>query len=121
MKVNLQNYILDSNTYLLQLYENITLEHKNYENYLYAHTKIKTYPKLIELCDEHNININPYLYTLDIISHKDLKAFNLFYNIYMKKNDFISQDDNTLNSILIAEKSIDNLIAFIITIQYFFL
>jgi len=122
MKVNLNNYILDSQNYLVNLYDNNHINHCEYDKYVNIEGSNwnHIHADLIRMCDDNNIDIYPYLYTLDRISVREKDAFNKFYNIYMKKNEMIEKDSN-VSAIEIAKKSLENLLTFIITIQYFFL
>jgi hypothetical protein len=123
MKVNLNNYILDSQNYLIHLYDNTHINHCEYDKYISVESNNwnHMYTDLIRMCDNNNIDIYPYIYTLDRISPKEKDAFNKFYNIYMKKNGMIEKNDMNMNAIEIAKRSLYNLMTFIITIQYFFL
>jgi hypothetical protein len=124
MKVNLNSYALDSQTYLLHLYDNIHINHCEYDKYIMLQENKCNhhYADLIKICDDNNIDIYPYIYTLDRITLLEKKAFNMFYITYMKKNDMVPKDeDYNIDVLLIATRSLENLLTFIITIQYFFL
>jgi hypothetical protein len=122
MKVNLNNYMLDSQNYLIHLYDNNHIDHCDYDKYINVEGKNwnHIYADLIRICDDNNIDIYPYLYTLDRINDNEKNAFDKFYNIYMRKTEMIDKY-NYDSAIEIAKQSLENLLTFIITIQYFFL
>lgn len=124
MKVNLNSHVLDSQTYLLHLYDNVHIKHCEYDKYITIQENNwnHLYADLIRICDDNNIDIYPYLYTLDRITPEEKKAFNMFYITYMKKNEMVPKnEDYNIDVLLIAKRSLENLLTFIITIQYFFL
>lgn len=123
MKVNLNSNVLDSQIYLLYLYDNIRINHFEYDKYITINeNNWNHHSDLIRICDDNNIDIYPYLYTLDRITPVEKKAFNMFYITYMKKNNMVPKnEDYNIDVLLIAKRSLENLLTFIITIQYFFL
>lgn len=124
MKVNLNNNILNSQIYLINLFDNIHINHCDYEKYITSNEILwqQSYPKLFNICDENKIIIYPYLYTLERITIKEKKAFTIFFITYMKKSGFINlEENNYIDPLVIASISLENLLAFIFTIQYFFL
>lgn len=124
MKINLNNTILDSKTYLVQLFDNKHINHSNYNKYITLNDILwqQSYHKLFKICNDYKINIYPYLYTLERITIKEKKSFTLFFITYMKKCEFIDLGYNINSDPLdLASLSLENLLIFIFTIQYFFI
>lgn len=80
---------------------------------------IEKYSNIINLANSVNIDIIPYLYTLSILTNRELISFKKFFIMYLRKIDNAVKDTDTLIDIL--SESVDNIILFIITIQYYFL
>lgn len=118
MRINLNTMILDSHTYLSYLFENNHIKHKNYEKFM-QNNYDKYNTELLDLSDQYNINIAPYLYTLDCIDERSKKAFSVFLNTYMKRVGLIETTEEDI--LKMAANSIDYLAMLIITMQYYFL
>jgi hypothetical protein len=124
MKSNFNQHILDGQTYLFYLFDNRHIKHCDYERFVQTkeHEWKKNYPALMHICDIHGIDIYPYLYTLDRLHETEVISFSKFYSIYLRKTEMIPQDEREYHHALyFASMSIENLVAFIATMQYFFL
>ena len=80
---------------------------------------IDKYEHIIKIANDANIDILPYLYTLSILNDRELHSFTKFFIMYLRKIDNTIKDNDSLIKIL--SESLDNIILFIITIQYYFL
>lgn len=122
MKINFNNYILDSQEYLVNIFDNNHIPHVDYEKYNQIHDVDwrTNYENLFNLSDAHGIDIYPYLYTFSIVSEKERMAFHKFLITYMKKSD-LNIGENNNDTLEIVSGSLENLVVFIFTMQYFFL
>jgi hypothetical protein len=125
MKPNLNNHILDCSTYLNYLYDNNHIRHTNYEKYLdinddYLKSK---YKDVFDMAQSYDINICPYIYTLEVVNNNEHEAFRRYFYISLLKNDMLNKDNilETETIEKLSSKSLEHLITFIITCQYFFL
>jgi transposase len=123
MKPNLNSVILDSQNYITYLFENAHVNHIDYEKFLESYVPDTEVEKLIEYCDNNNVDIYPYLYTLNSLSDREYVAFVRYLSTYMKKCDLVAdcQTINRNNLFSIVQGSIEHLVAFIVTMQYYFL
>lgn len=124
MKINLNHHILDSKTYCKYIFENVHLKHTtDYIKFvsLCSDDWHSRYPNLIHQGLLHNIDVYPYLYTLEIILDNEREAFFRFFSNYLSQTesetqyhiDFINMDSYMTNAEMLA--------IFIISMQYFFL
>ena len=111
--------ILNSNDFLVYLSENKQFQPIKYDSFELENPEL--FRNILDLSDEHNIDIYPYLYVIQSVDSRMLKSFTRFYFVFLKKSDFeIELNDNT-NLINTISESPEHLVAFIYTIQYFFL
>ena len=140
MKINLNGHILSSRLYLYYLHDNRHVHHVDYEKYTTAKDEYwqRKYPALFDLYNSNEIDIYPYLYTLDCITPHQLSAFKRFFVNYLRKTDNmaglggVGGDGEEVNNgdnadkdktliFNIASQSLDQLILLILTMQYYFL
>ena len=121
MKTNLNSCILDSKTYLTYLFENNQIKHVDYDKHIDDNKDrwSKIYDKVISITD---IDMNPYFYTLDIVSEKEKQSFFRFFcnyiNIFHIDYKSIEFEDCINN---VVGSCVENIAIFIIAMQYFFL
>ena len=111
--------ILSTNDFLVYLSENKQFQPMKYDSFELANPEL--FSKIIDLSEQHSIDIYPYLYVIQTINQDVLKAFVRFYFIFLKKSDFEIELNNNTDLLNIVSKSLEHLLAFIYTIQYFFL
>jgi len=123
MKINLNGYILENEKFLLNLFENNQIKCTDYEKYILSNdNKLHNlYPQLFELCDEFDVNIYPYLYTLEQITSREKDNFTKFILTNMKKHNLINNINYKDDLLNVISNSIDYIFILIITIQYYFL
>ena len=110
--------LLNTNDFLNKLAENKQFKVKYDICEIKRHEK---YDHIIELSKKNNIDIYPYLHVISTIDYNKLIAFKRFYFIFLKKSGYdieLSNRTDLYNTIII---SLEYLLAFIYTIQYFFL
>lgn len=120
MKVNLNNHILDVQTYLQYLFENRQLKHQDYEVFCLRNPQA-IYRGLIELAESKEIDIYPYLYTLEVIKPAELKAFERFHLNVLKRLEEPVYVETGQDFIQVISQSIEQIMIFIVSVQYFFL
>lgn len=101
MRLNLNNYILSSKTYL----DYFHLKNPNEYN---------------SFTSEYDIKMLPYVYTFNKSKLEDKMHFMIFYKNYLDKSD-IEYDFNLENIFDVISKDNVLLITFIIAAQYYFL
>ena len=75
---------------------------------------------MIAQADRSGIDIYPYLYTMEVISPHELNNFKHFLRTYLSKVEDLPH--GSLDNIdTVVSASLDVLVMFIITMQYFFL
>ena len=118
MKHNLNAHIMDSNTYLSFI---PSLPH--YERYVKGAHRVwhEKYPQLFSMCHYYNINIYPYLYTIERAAPREFASFKKFYMIYLKKADLMDTLLQEFDILEVASVSLAHLLALIFTIQYYFI
>ena len=120
---NWRDTFLSSFTYIQQFRKHVRIDEDDYYRDLIVDKKYYDgFSTLIELCDTYKIDMIPYLFTIrksdDIINER----FNRFFLLGLKKsnlhNDLCLPIESTLKLI---ENDIVLLLAFVITMQYYFL
>lgn len=122
MKVNLNSYILDSVSYLTYICENNQIHHVDYDKYIQSnqHELYKKYSRIFDVAENIDINIFPYIYTLEMITEREQLIFKKFFCNHLCKLDNMRYDIET-GIDEIAGSSIEHIVMFIATMQYFFL
>jgi hypothetical protein len=124
MKYNFNSIILDNQTYLFHLFDNNHIKHTDFERYVQTREGVwrGDYPALVHLSEIHGIDVTPYLYTMDRVTNNERESFTKFFIIYLQKTNMIDLEvDGSKNALDLASISLDHLVAFIVTMQYFFL
>ena len=124
MKLNFNNSILNSSTFLSYLYDNNHITYHDYDKYVENNQSLWNlkYIKMIDLATIHEINIYPYIYILEIVGKERLEAFKRYFFILVSKNEMLCIENPEHRDIIdVATLSLEHLVAFIITCQYFFL
>jgi len=123
MKPNLNNVILDSQTYLMYLFENKHIKHTDYDKFLGSFDPCPSCAEFIQFCETLSVDIYPYLYTLSCITSKELDAFVKFLSSYMIKTGFLSDCKDLQEGSLydIVQISAEHVYIFIVSMQYYFL
>lgn len=124
MKVNLNSYILDSMSYLTYICENNQIPHMEYDKYIQSNNLAlyKKYPKILQLGDQNDINMFPYIYTFEMITEREQLVFTKFFcNNLCKLDNMMSRYDVKSGIDEIAGSSIEHMVMYIATMQYFFL
>ena len=106
--------LLNTNDFLNQLADNKQFNHVKCE-------LTPEYDPIIRFSLENNIDINPYLQVISSIPGEKLKAFKRFYFIFLKKSGYEIELSNETDLYSTITRSLEYLLAFIYTIQYFFL
>jgi hypothetical protein len=114
MKTNFNSYILNHKQYL----QYILLKYKESTSDYEAFCTSLEFEN--ELANKYNINLNPYLYTIEKIYESEYEGFLMFYKIYLKKSE-IDDDPNIDNIVDYISDNLVHLVAFIIAMQYYFL
>jgi hypothetical protein len=111
--------LLNTVDFLNQLAENKQFNHMKYD--ICEIKNREEYNRIIELSQQNNIDIYPYLHVLSAIQFNKLIAFKRFYFIFLKKSGYDIELCNTTDLYSTIIRSLEYLLAFIYTIQYFFL
>lgn len=115
---------------MLKTHFNISiLDNKQYSKYIILkfkeneedyHGFINSIDFESELATKYNINLSPYLYTLEKIDQQQYENFLIFYKIYLKKADIVQNLDFD-NIVDFIYEDIVHMLTFIIAMQYYFL
>ena len=121
MKYNFNNHILDSSTYLSYLFDNTHMQHTEFEKYIEDNQSFldSKYKRILDFASSHDINLYPYIYTLEIVGVYRVESFRRYFVTSLLKNEMQVDIADELTDI--AAISLEHLVAFIATCQHFFL
>lgn len=106
MKTNLNQYILPNKIYLANVWNKLGFSKESYEDFLRDSD-----------CESF---LAPYLFTLESLSPKDRRAFEIFYANYLARSGLL---DGSVPEDLLAFVASDRVfeLTFVATAQYYFL
>lgn len=124
MKPNLNTHILDGQTYLQYLHENKQIG-KAVEFDVFCTRDVEPqYTDLVSVSNTIDFDIQPYIYTLSIATPQMRLAFMRFHLTYLfklEKDQGMHGNRDWNRFLALISSSIEHLMLFIISAQYFFL
>lgn len=124
MKPNLNTHILDGQTYLQYLNENKQIG-KSVEFDVFCSRDVEPeFAELASVSDSIDFDIQPYIYTLSIATPQMRLAFMRFHLTYLyklEKDQGLHGKRDWARFLALISSSIEHLMLFIISAQYFFL
>jgi hypothetical protein len=124
MKPNLNTHILDGQTYLQYLFENKQIE-KTIDLELFCSRDVDPqYRDLVNISNTIDFDILPYIYTLSMATLQMRLAFMRFHMTYLyklEKDQGLHGTKDWTKFMSLISSSIEHLMFFIISAQYFFL